>query len=1061
MPALLLYLLQLLLLLLTFQCTHDFPLCNAVALVLITEHPANCIENERMALLDFKKNIIDPNNNLYSWAGQDCCSWKGVNCDNQTGNIDRLELGWQISDQQYFNLRGEISLSLLHLQHLKHLDLSGNFFLGESIPSFLSQFKELRYLNLSGSYFAGHIPASFGNLSSLHTLDLSYNYGVHVDDPTHQWLSHLTSLQHLVVSGVTFGSNSSSSLFLALNKLPSIKEIRLSECELESVSLFIPHLNFSSLFILDISYNYINFSVSSLLFNLKSLQYLYLSNNHFNNIEHHYQWLSHLTSLQHFDMSYNTISNSSRTLFLALNKLPSIKEIHLTRCEFKSIPVSFPQLNFSSLSLLDLSYNNINFSGISWMFNLKSLQYLDLGHNELYPDSLFSPPDDHPFRQILIPAENIKQTNEISIPESIGSLCSLKTLDLSGLNINMTLIELGHVFSGCLMNSLAHLHLASVNLKGDIIAGWIWDIKNLKSLDLSDNSLSGSVPLSLAKLAQLEYMNLANNQLRGAISEAHFTQLEKLETLDISHNSLVFNVSSNWAPPFLLKEMRISSCSVGPKFPAWLQTQHKLHALDMSQTGISDTMPDWFWNLTSRHIVHLDVSNNQIQGIIPKSLHFINLEWIDLSSNRFYGPLPKIPGSRVMSINLSNNSFSGFIPHNIIDDSHQSYLQILLSMNKLNGTIPSSFCQIRRLILLDISTNQLSGELPDCWLNSSILTDLNVADNNLSGTIPNSLCYVPYLQSLQLSHNKLSGEFPVSLKNCSKLPGLDLSHNNFSGRIPNWVGENLSSLSVLILKSNSFTDHIPQEISQLKYLQILDLSNNNVSGPIPKSLGNLTTMQMTPKNTYWLPVFLAGPQSMLLNLNQREDEYKSNRLPYIKYIDLSNNNLSENIPEELASLYGLQSLNLSGNTLEGEIPDKLGRMQQLESLDLSRNKFLGNIPATLSNLTFLSLFNVSHNNLSGRIPSGNQFNTFRDPFIYIGNHLCGFPLSDNCTKEAVTSKEGPNDDKAEMDEDDDDILWLYIGSLTGFPVGSSIVWKGKEKLLAKQLREEFSSWSQM
>ncbi|XP_039116733.1 receptor-like protein EIX1 [Dioscorea cayenensis subsp. rotundata] len=934
MPSLLLYLLPLLLL--AFHCSHELTtLCSAAALVPIAEHAANCIESERMALLDFKKHIKDPNNTLSSWVGQDCCSWEGVHCDNQTGNINTLELGWRISGQPY--LEGEISASLIHLQHLKHLDLSHNF-IGEPMPSFISQFKELRYLNLSGCFFAGQIPASFGNLSSLHTLDLSYNFGVHADDPAHQWLSHLTSLQH-------------------------------------------------------------------------------------------------------FDMSYSAISNSSTTLFLALNKLPSIKEIHLTDCGFQSIPVSFSQLNFSSLTVLDLSYNFINFSGISWMFNLKNLHYLNLGHNRPEPDTLSAPPEDRSFRVIVIPAEGSKQTYKISIPESIGSLCSLQTLDLSGLYINKTFAELGDAFSGCLMDSLTHLHLASVNLKGDI-AGWIWNIKNFKVLDLSDNSISGSLSSSLAKLTQLEYVNLANNQLTGVISEAHFAQLEKLETLDMSSNSLVFNVNSNWVPPFLLKELKISSCSVGPEFPAWLQTQHKLHVLDMSQAGIADTMPDWFWNLTSRNFVYLDLSNNQIQGIIPKSLDFISMECIDLSSNRFYGPLPTIPSSKITYINLSNNSFSGSIPRNIVDDSHQFYLQILLSMNKLNSTLPSSFCQISGLMILDISENHLSGELPDCWFNSVRLTDMNLAGNNISGSIPNSICYIPHLQSLKLSRNKLSGEFPVSLKNCSNLPLLDLSHNNFSGRIPNWVGENLSSLNFLILKSNAFTDHIPQEISQLKNLQILDLSNNNFSGPIPKSLGNLTAMQMTPEKTYWLPVFMGDAQSMLLDLNQREDQYSSSTLSYVKYIDISINNLSGAIPEELANLYGLQSLNLSGNTLEGEIPDKLGRMQQLQSLDLSRNKLSGNIPSTLSNLTFLRLFNVSHNILSGRIPSGNQFNTFRDPSIYTGNHLCGFPLSDNCTKDGGTSKKGPNDDEPQMDEDedDDDILWLYIGSLSGFAVGSSVVW---------------------
>ncbi|XP_039134065.1 receptor-like protein EIX1 isoform X3 [Dioscorea cayenensis subsp. rotundata] len=661
--------------------------------------------------------------------GQDCCSWEGVHCDNLTGNIVGLQLRgpYPWSDESYFfkddsdylqlqylhylQLGGEISPSLLQLQHLNYLDLSCNFFNGTSIPSFIGQFKELRYLNLSYSYFGGLIPANFGNLSSLHTLDLSYNDGVYVDDPAHQWLSHLISLQHLGMSGLPFFSNSSSSLFLALNKLPSIKEIRLSDCWFESIPLFIPHLNFSSLSILDLSYNSINLSVPYFLFNLKSLQYLDISYNYFDNIGgHDYEWLSNLTSLQHLDMSGVNLSSISSSLFLTLSKLPSINELHLSGCEIEKLPFSIPHLNFSSLSVLDLSYNHINFSGISWLFNIKSLQSLDLSQNELHHRTTTMVPSLKVSATYYITNDYKSQPSEISIPESMGSLCSLQTLDSKSLSIYKRLAELEGVFSGCLKNSLTHLHLSSTELKGDI-PDWIGEIKNLKLLDLSRNSFSGSVPSSLASLsfleelllfdnqltgtlpkefgnlaqlayldlssnqltgtlpkefgniAQLGYLDLSYNQLSGAISEEPFTHLGNLKTLDMSSNSLVFNVSANWVPPFLLSELRIRSCLVGPEFPTWLQTQHKLETLDMSQNRISSTMPDWLWNLTTRNLFDLDLSFNQIQGMIPKFLTFTRMRKLDLSSNLFSGPLPNLhmKSPTFSSIDLSNNSFSVFL----------------------------------------------------------------------------------------------------------------------------------------------------------------------------------------------------------------------------------------------------------------------------------------------------------------------------------------------------------------------------------------------------------------
>ncbi|KAJ0966799.1 hypothetical protein J5N97_023716 [Dioscorea zingiberensis] len=214
------------------------------------------------------------------------------------------------------------------------------------------------------------------------------------------------------------------------------------------------------------------------------------------------------------------------------------------------------------------------------------------------------------------------------------------------------------------MDSLTHLHLSEAHLEGDI-PDWMGGIKNLKILDLSHNSLSGSVPLEIGELEELVHLDLSGNQLTGVVSEAHFAELKKLDILDMSDNSLVFNVSSNWLPPFLLEELRIRSCSVGPGFPTWLRMQHKLYSLDMSYTGITGTIPDWFWNLITTHnLTSVLLSNNQIEGMIPKSLNFINMEELDLSSNRFYGPLPDQFHSPRMNfiLDLSNNSFSGPIP---------------------------------------------------------------------------------------------------------------------------------------------------------------------------------------------------------------------------------------------------------------------------------------------------------------------------------------------------------------------------------------------------------------
>ena len=66
----------------------------------------------------------------------------------------------------------------------------------------------------------------------------------------------------------------------------------------------------------------------------------------------------------------------------------------------------------------------------------------------------------------------------------------------------------------------------------------------------------------------------------------------------------------------------------------------------------------------------------------------------------------------------------------------------------------------------------------------------------------------------------------------------------------------------------------------------------------------------------------------------------------------------------MGDLTNLQSLDLSDNRLSGEIPQELGNLANLEWLDLSNNQLSGEVPAALGNLPNLMLLDLSCNELS-------------------------------------------------------------------------------------------------
>ncbi|XP_065004898.1 receptor-like protein EIX2 [Musa acuminata AAA Group] len=737
-------------------------------------------------------------------------------------------------------------------------------------------------------------------------------------------------------------------------------------------------------------------------------------------------WISHLSSLKHLNLKNVKFQNGTHWLE-ALNMLPSIVEIYLSGCAIGRVPLSLPHVNFTSLSVLDLSHNFINSTIPSWLFNISGLEHLNLRANILQGSI---PPAFVNLTSLrgLALANNPLQGG---IPTSFKNMCKLQKLVLAGINISKDLLELNESFSGCIKMSLEHLELSGMNIRGQL-PEWLFQLRKLKALYLGSNLISGSIPVSLGQLASLQELSLAQNQLEGIMSEAHLGNLTELKYLYLSFNSLTLKVKRNWLPPFQLDSLRMDSCKQGPEFPAWLQSQINISEIDISNAGIIDAMPNWFWSVIST-AKYVSISDNQIGGHVPNLLHLNDLEDLDLSSNYFEGPLPYFPRG-LSFLDLSNNSFSGTISLGIIMNM-PDLIGLSFSKNNLSGTIPLSICQQPFLVALDLSKNMLSGELPNCWNNSSSIVVMDFSSNNISGVIPKSICSIASLQSLHLSSNSLSGELPLSLKDCTKLVLLDAGHNDLKGEIPTWIGESLTSLRFLNLRSNMLDGDIPPNLSKLSALQFLDLADNKLSGSIPRSFGNFTAMKVIGKFSSWMIDATSYKEQMLVTTKGRTQDYDES-LSLMNILDLSDNNLFGGVPEELTSLSGLFSLNLSGNHFTGEIIENISKLQQLESLDLSRNNFSGTIPSGLAALTYLAHLNLSYNNLSGEIPLGNQLLTFTDPSIYIGNPgLCGFPLNQSCKASETTQGQNNADDR-----DENEMIWFYTSMAPGFVVGFWAVW---------------------
>ncbi|KAM2033451.1 hypothetical protein ACFX1T_015338 [Malus domestica] len=341
-------------------------------------------------------------------------------------------------------------------------------------------------------------------------------------------------------------------------------------------------------------------------------------------------------------------------------------------------------------------------------------------------------------------------------------------------------------------------------------------------------------------------------------------------------------------------------------------------------------------------------------------------------------------------------------------------------------------------MFLNLSNNNLSGELPQCWTHFDHLVMLDLSYNAFSGKIPSTVGSLYRMETLKLRSNRFVGEFPSSFKNCTSLKVLDVGYNQLSGPIPKWLGVSLQKLVVLMLSSNNFNGSMPSELCRLTNIQNLDVSANNISGTIPKCLSNFTVLAQkgnsSPTIGHWYrrddtSYWVSYMDDATFIWKGRMYSYK-NTLGLVKRIDFSSNRLTGEIPSEITDLVGLVSLNLSRNDLTGELPAKIGKLQSLDALDLSRNQIDGRIPTSLAQIDGLGVLNLSYNNFIGKIPTGTQLQSF-DPSDYAGNpQLCGPPLPKMCGDQQETPI------SSNEEEEDEPITWeFYISMVLGFIVG--------------------------
>ncbi len=832
---------------------------------------------------------------------------------------DALEALYQDTDgDNWTNNRNWLSNASLDSWHgvttdqngrVTELDLSENELDG-TIPSELGSLTHLEGLNLSQNQLSGTIPLELGNLTNLTTLSL---YANRLSGGIPSELGNLSNLELLAL----FENNLRGTIPTELAELDNLRWLMLSGNQLSG-------------------------SIPSELSKLTNLGWLYLSNNRLGGT---------------IPTELENLTNLER-LFLWGNQLSGM------------IPSELG--NLTDLAMLALSDNQLSGAIPPELGNLINLEALSLWGNEL---SGTVPPD----------LENLSGLTQLYLADNQLSGClpeiwrDIEDSDLDEIGLQFcsdrdVLVTLYETTDGD--NWLENDNWLSRRPIGEWYGVTVDDSGRVIGLYLSENELSGTIPPELGYLTKLEELDLAKNQLRRMIPP-ELGSLSKLTLLYLYSNQLSGSIPVELSNFPNLEQLVLSWNRLDGTVPLELSKLSELEMLVLSGNRLSGTIPSELGNLTKLKGLALHV--NRLIGKIPVELNELSgLEWLYISDNRLTGCVPgvwqdveendldevdlPICTDEVALIALyeatdgdnwvSNQNWLSNRPigtwYGVITDENERVIELDLSENELNGTIPSELGHLTYLEFLYLSENQLSGTIPPALGILSNLIELGLWSNELTGSIPPELGRLANLEMLHLGANELSGPIPPELGNLTNLAELGLYSNKLTGVIPAELAD-LTNLDWLSLTENQLSGPIPPTLEKLTNLSVLYLGQNKLSGTIPPELGNLTNLK-----------------KLFLHANQFSGE----------------------IPSELGNLTKLTGLSLWGNGLSGTMPSELGNLTELTGLGLADNKLSGDIPPELGNLSHLEQLFLSGNRLEGCVPAnwenveGNDFEELELPFCF-------------------------------------------------------------------------------
>ncbi|KAG4165464.1 hypothetical protein ERO13_A13G082966v2 [Gossypium hirsutum] len=606
---------------------------------------------ERRILLEFKTSVYDPSGILSSWdlsKNPKHCSWHGVSCNSRSQVISINIAGGGCCEGNFTPSCSPSSKLLPFYGFGFRRRACSRGKLVAYLSPLIGKLTELRVLSLAFNDIGGEIPLELWGLEKLEQLDLEGN------SFTGKLPDEIVGLRNLRVLNLGFNALE--------GEIPG------------SLSKFV------DLEVLNLAGNKLKGSIPDYFGSFYYLKGLHLSNNQLNGPILDF-FGSNCRYLEHLDLSGNFLvghipgslgnCRQLRTLVLFSNMLDGV------------IPNELGQLH--KLEVLDVARNNLSGFIPTELGDCVQLSILVLSN-------LFDP--------FLSGQNSNEELFQGSIPMGITTLPKLKVLWALRANLEG---KLPRNWGGC--ENLEIINLAQNHFVGDVF-GVFNGCKKLRHLDMSSNRLTGELDEQLRVLC-MTLFDISGNLMSGSIPRFNYCACPG-----------ILSSSFELLQPHDLPSAYLSFFTCKTRLETILPFQGSKAVLihNFGGNNFSGSLP-WLPIARARLVKQIEYAflagGNNLTGSFPESL-FVNCNKlhgmiVNVSNNRLSGHIPSRIGAicrPLKFLDVSKNQIEGVVPQSFRD--LKSLVLLDLSGNKLRGLVPKGLNQLKNLKHLSLGSNNLS-----------------------------------------------------------------------------------------------------------------------------------------------------------------------------------------------------------------------------------------------------------------------------------------------------------------------------------------------------------------